>query len=235
MDEPDRMFDHTDSSLERALLEAGRNYHGPADLRAHTLAALGVAATAGLASSGVFAWLGAKGWTTKMLMGLSAVTLMAAVPVSYALLHQEMAPAVAPAEPPALASAPLPEVPANPPLPLEAKVPAAVPKTAPLRVASTSARTGATTTSSALRAELAALDAVRSTLADGDAAGALTFLDAYFRTFPRGRLRLEAEALRIDALARAGRRDAAKRHAQEFLKRNPNSVLSARVQPYAGR
>jgi outer membrane protein assembly factor BamD (BamD/ComL family) len=89
------------------------------------------------------------------------------------------------------------------------------------------------TTSSALRAELAALDAVRSTLANDDPAGALSFLAAYFRTFPRGRLRYEADVLRIAALAQAGQRDTARRYALKFLKRHPNSVLTARVRPYA--
>jgi hypothetical protein len=80
---------------------------------------------------------------------------------------------------------------------------------------------------------VAALDAVRSTLANDDPKGALSFLAAYFRTFPRGRLRYEAEVLRIDALAKAGRSDTAKRHARELLRRHPNSVLAARVRPYA--
>ena len=81
----------------------------------------------------------------------------------------------------------------------------------------------------------AALDAIRSTLANNDPAGALSFLDAYFRTFPQGRLTLEAEVLRIDALAQSGRLVLAKRSAQEFLRHHPNSVLNARVQPYAHR
>jgi outer membrane protein assembly factor BamD (BamD/ComL family) len=100
--------------------------------------------------------------------------------------------------------------------------------TAPAR-----ASTGAAPTNSSLRAELAALDAVRSTLASGDSAGALSFLDAYFHTFPRGRLRPEAEVLRINALAKDGRLDDARKYAQEFLRRRPNSVLAARVQPFA--
>lgn len=236
MDEPDRMLDQTSSSLERALLEEGCRYRGPADLRAHTLAALGLAATAGLASGGALAWLAAKSGTAKLLMALSAVTLIAGVPVSYVLLRQAMAPEVAPAGSPAVAPGPVPEAPASPAPALEAELPAAAPTPAPPRAApAPTARAAAASINSALRAELAALDVVRTTLADDDSTGALAFLDAYFRTFPRGRLRLEAETLRIDALAKAGRRDAAQRYAREFLKRNPNSVLSARVEPYAGR
>jgi hypothetical protein len=91
----------------------------------------------------------------------------------------------------------------------------------------------APTRSSALRAELAALDAVRTTLAKDDPSRALSFLTAYFRNFPQGRLRFEAEVLRIDALAKAGQTNAAGLHAREFLKRHPNTVFTARVRPYA--
>ena len=58
--------------------------------------------------------------------------------------------------------------------------------------------------SGALSAELGVLDVARSKLGAGDARGALAVLDEYARTFPRGRLGLEAEVLRIDALSRAG-------------------------------
>jgi len=229
MDEPERMLDQTASSLERTLLEEGRRYVGPAELRAHTLAALGVAATAGLTSGGALAWLAAKAWTTKLLLALSAVTLLVAVPVSYVVLRREAPPVEKPALAPAAVPPPASEVASPPPaVVVPAPVAVAPAPSAPPRAAAPSA-------SSALRAELAALDAVRSTLANDDAPGALSFLDAYFRTFPRGRLRPEAEVMRIDALAKAGRRETARRYAQDFLKRHPNSVLSARVEPYAER
>jgi outer membrane protein assembly factor BamD (BamD/ComL family) len=85
---------------------------------------------------------------------------------------------------------------------------------------------------SALAAELGALDAARSTLASGDASGALAKLDDYSRAFPHGRLVLEAEVLRIDALAHAGQADQAKKRAESFLRRHPNSVLASRVRGY---
>jgi len=94
---------------------------------------------------------------------------------------------------------------------------------------------GIGTAGSALRAEVAALDAVRSALANGDSVGALFFLDAYFRTYPRGRLNPEAEVLRIESLARGGRNSTARTYAKEFLRRHPNSVFAARVQFVAGR
>jgi hypothetical protein len=86
--------------------------------------------------------------------------------------------------------------------------------------------------SGALTAELGVLDLARSKLAAGDARGALGVLDDYVRTYPRGRLNLEAEVLRIDALAKAGETGAAKKRAEAFLKRYPKSVLASRVRGY---
>jgi TolA-binding protein len=80
-----------------------------------------------------------------------------------------------------------------------------------------------------LTRELVALDAARSTLARGDAQGALAMLDQYARKNPNGRLAIEAEVLRIDALASSGRKELATRRAEAFLKRYPNSVLAPRV------
>jgi hypothetical protein len=87
-------------------------------------------------------------------------------------------------------------------------------------------------TSPALADELAALDRARTALASGDSRRALTLLEGYGRSYPRGRLQLEAEVLRIDALARAGQREAARRRAEAFLRRQPNSVLASRVRSY---
>ena len=83
-----------------------------------------------------------------------------------------------------------------------------------------------------LTRELATLDRARLTLASGDARGALGQLDAHQRNFPRGRLALEAEVLRIDALAKVGRTTEARVHAQTFLRLHPNSVLATRVRAH---
>jgi hypothetical protein len=232
MHEPERMIDQTTSALEQALLREGRAYRGSDTLRTHTLAALGLAGFSGLSVSAL-AWLSARSWTGKLALALSTAALLSAIPVSYMLLvgNTHLAQATSPASvrvpspTRAVPTGPAPSVAVPEPVPARAiDSPAVLPPA--------SARASATT-SSALRAELAALDAVRSTLANDDPASALSLLAAYFRTFPRGRLRYEADALRIDALAKAGQRDTAKRYAQEFLKRHPNSVLTARVRPYA--
>jgi hypothetical protein len=232
MEEPERILDKTDSALERALLHEGRSYSAPDAVRVHTLTAVGLAASAGI-GGGLLAWLSAKSLTTKLALALSSATVVTAIPVTYFLSTRETP--VASHNPPAPAAVAIP-APAetvtapssettSPPPPAPSRVASPPSAPAPARASSSS--------NSALRAELAALDAIRSTLANDDPAGAMSFIAAYFRTFPRGRLRLEAEVLRIDALAKAGRPQAAKRYAQEFLRRHPNSVLTARVRPYA--
>jgi hypothetical protein len=235
MDEPDRMLEQTSSALERALLHEGRAYLGPGDLRSKTLSALGLAGTAGLATGGALAWFSAKTWGTKLLLTLSAASVLVGIPVGYLALRHSPAPTLRPAEVPVpLANPTATAVPlANADTPVRLPTvtpPAGIATTSPTRAAGSGG-----SASSALRAELAALDAVRSTLASGDSVGALSFLDAYFRTFPRGRLRPEAEVLRIDALAKGGRLDDARKYALEFLRRHPNSVLAARVQAFAKR
>jgi hypothetical protein len=232
MEEPERILDKTSSALERALLREGRSYSAPDAVRVRTLAAVGLAASAGI-GGGLLAWLSAKSLTTKLALALSTATVVTALPVTYFLSTREPPVASQKHPAPAALAIPAPAEPATPPPAVTAPAPSSAhsravspsPSPAPARTSSSS--------NSALRAELAALDAIRSTLANDDPAGAMSFIAAYFRTFPHGRLHFEAEVLRIDALAKAGRSQAAKRYAQEFLKRHPNSVLTARVRPYA--
>jgi hypothetical protein len=237
MDEPERMLDQTNSTLERALLREGRAYQGSDDLRPKTLAALGLAGSAGIVG-GLLTWLSSKSLTTKIVLTLSTATLLVALPVGLVLRGRGgLTPAPSPTAPvvarPSAPGSPSSPAPPGQTPPETLAAPGLVP-TQPAAPSAPSPRAMAST-GSALRAELAALDAVRSTLANDDPTGALSFLEAYFHTFPRGRLQLEAEVLRIDALAKAGRSDEAKRNAQAFLKRHPNSVLAARVRPYAER
>ncbi len=99
--------------------------------------------------------------------------------------------------------------------------------------ASAVAPTGAPADRLSLTRELAALDAARAELARGEARNALALLDGYAQKHPHGRLELEAEVLRIDALARGGQREAARARAEVFLRRHPNSVLASRVRAHA--
>jgi len=231
MDEPERLLDQKGSVLARTLLREARDYQGSEHLRDHTMAALGMAGSAGLALS-ISGWLAARSWTTKAFLALSTAGLLAAIPVTYVLLGDGGSQAPAPTK----IVAPALVVPAPISASLEPEHPAASPAPAPSAPsAPPTAPRARATGGSALGAELAALDAVRSKLAADDATAALASLGAYFRTFPRGRLHLEAEVLRIDTLAKAGRLDDAKRYAEDFLERHPNSVLTARIRPYAQR
>jgi hypothetical protein len=230
MNEPRRLRDEVDSDLERALLDAGASYRSSERVRARTLAALGVAGTAALtagsaggASSGL---LTKAGWTK--LLAISGIGATAVAPVAYYAWQggeQDSAPVVVsqpretrpPAPAPQAPEPPAPEPQVEQPARANPVVPRAEPKSS---------------SASALAAELGALDNARSRLSAGDASGALSLLDVYARSYPRGRLVLEAEVLRIDALAKSGQLGAAKRRAEAFLKRHPNSVLASRVRTY---
>lgn len=230
MDDPERMLDQAISPLERAVLREGRAYCAPDGLRAHTLSALGLTASSGLLAA-LTAWVSAKSWTTKLVLAFSTVTTAVGIPVGYVLLANR-APVAQPAAPIAVVM-PVPATAApSPPAPVVVPTPAPVRAVdSPIRPPAAARASGVT--SSSLRAEVAALDSVRSSLARDEPNSALALLAGYFRMFPRGRLRYEAQVLRIEAFAKAGQVDTAKRQAQEFLRRHPNSVLTARVRPYA--
>ncbi|WP_437996057.1 hypothetical protein WMF26_33390 [Sorangium sp. So ce185] len=256
MSEPRRLLEESDSPLERALLSAGASYQTSPETRAKTLAALGIAGAAALsasvaapaavsaagtavASSSVAVKLG---WT-KILVALSTVGVLAGIPAGYLAWRGYQAPELvavhrfggALAGPVERAAArPAPVAAPAPAPPAEAE-PEEIP--APARAGSSGGAASRVdpkpaSSSAALKAELSALDAARSTLASGNAQGALTLLDAYSKEHPRGRLGLEAEVLRIDALAKSGRLDAASQRAKAFLQRHPNSVLASRVRRY---
>lgn len=229
MTELRRLLDESDSATEKALLHAGRSYRSGRETRAKTLAALGIAgstavvATAGTAAASL---AGAKLTGAKLLVAVSAVGAVSLAPIAYHALHKDhtksavvvVAPArSAPAHVAAVVTAPqVVEAPAVP------NVAGIAPVRSGARVAE----------SVSLSQELAALDAARATMARGDSQGALLLLDGYAKTCPQGRLRLEAELLRIDALAKSGQTQAAKRRAEAFLRHHPGSVLAARARSF---
>ena len=77
------------------------------------------------------------------------------------------------------------------------------------------------------------LDGARATLASGDAAGTLAKLDDHVRAYPAGRFVEEREAMRVRALADAGRLDEARAAAARFETRWPGSVLLSAVKAAA--
>jgi hypothetical protein len=228
--EPPRLIDEGASPAERALLEAGTSYRSSAATHAKTLAAVGLAGTAAISAS-ASATLSNFGWS-KWLTTLSVMGASAVVPVGYYVLKDS------PPEAAVVQTAPQRAIPLAP---LTAQAPEAPPPSVPVpnvapvtpkavaRVAPQALQKSATLTQ-----EIEAVDRVRSALGRGDIRGAFMALDAYSRTYPRGRLSLEAEVLRIDALARSGQVESAKRRAEAFLRNNPKSALSSRVRRIVG-
>jgi hypothetical protein len=242
--EPVRLRDDGASALERALLDAGASYRSPASARAKTLGALGLAGSATLlagASQAAPVSPFAKLTWVKLLATISVVGVVAAVPAGYhawqrhaggnhvASAHTSPVPLAQAAEP----AAPVEASPGSGVAPVEE----APPSPPPARIAASSAGAGwpePRPSPVPLARELSSIDAARAKLAAGDPDGALARLDAYARAYPRGRLELEAEVLRIDALEQSGRTNLARQRAEAFLRRHPRSVLAARVRARLG-
>jgi hypothetical protein len=231
MTDPQRLLDGSGTELEQTLVKELQSYRGPRTMRPRTLAALGVTASAGLATSGALAWWSGKTWGTKLLT-VSMTSILVGAPAAYFSLRRGSPPPT----PPVLATvaARQPAQPLPPPAPPTALSVLDTPASStPPPIARVSRR--GVTPGADLRAELQSLDKVRSTMTSGDSLTALSLLDAYFQNFRTGRLRLEAEILRIDSLARVGQTEAARSYAKEFLRRHPKSVHAARLQSIAER
>ena len=242
MKEPRRLLDDTSSALERALLDAGVSYRCSEDTRVKTMAALGLAGSAALTASTLggasTSWFAKIGWL-KLLLGVSAVGVVSAVPLGYRAWQRHHTPPIVSEASQVGAglegSEPVPQVKAvadSDPLQHET-----APISQPIEGVSNSKASASSRTEAAapgLAEELAALDAARSLLTKGDSTAALARLDAYNGTYPKGRLRLEAEVLRIDALNKNGQSVLAKKRAEAFLLKYPNSVLASRVRALLG-
>ncbi|MFZ5896708.1 MAG: hypothetical protein ACOY0T_36970 [Myxococcota bacterium] len=241
MNEPRRLREVSGSPVEHALLSAGASYRSSAEAHAKTIAALGLASSAalsaGVATAGASSLMSKLGWTK--LISILSVGVAVVAPASYLVFRDKAPESVGVASVTNIASQPAAQTPS-----VSAAVPSATElapatdveasKSAPVLVGRAT-KSDTTTKVDSVAAELAVIDGVRSALARGDAAGALTRLDGYARVYPRGRLALEAEVLRIDALARSGQSALAARRAQAFLRRHPNSVLASRVRGYVNR
>jgi len=230
MSEPGRLFDESDDELERLLIGTARTERSSARTRARTLAALGITGSAALAATAATASAGptvlgkvSLTWA-KLVLGLSALGTIAAVPPVYRAWQRHQS---------ALAGAarPAPRTPATPETESIAATETGTKTQTQAGPTITAAGTPAVSPADLTR-ELSALDAARSSLANGQPARALARLDAYAIAFPRHRLGLEAEILRIDALARSGRHAEARAHAAAFLHEHPRSVLAARARRY---
>jgi hypothetical protein len=226
-----RLRDEGATALERALLDAGTAYRGSPSARAKTMGALGLAGSATAMAVAAKPALGAAGKLslgklslTKLFTGVALCGAVAAVPVSYHAWHKQAADGRGSRGITATADAPEPSVATGTGAAADPTAAAIAPTTSVTR-----RRRAPDDVPVPLSRELASLDAARAALARGDTTRALAVLDRYARAYPRGRLDMEAEVVRIDALAESGRTDAAHARAREFLRRHPNSVLAAHV------
>jgi hypothetical protein len=86
--------------------------------------------------------------------------------------------------------------------------------------------------SAGLNDEIALLDRARAAINGSRPNEALLRLDEHASRFSKGGLALEAQVLRVQALAAAGRREEASRRAKRILSRSPNSVVAQRLRQY---
>jgi hypothetical protein len=81
-----------------------------------------------------------------------------------------------------------------------------------------------------LAAERALLAEARAAMQSSDAARALALLDDHARRFAHGQLAEERDAMRVPALWLSGDRDGARRHADDFARRHPDSLFLPSVE-----
>lgn len=233
MSDPVRLFEGSDSALERQLLGVARAEKSSPEARAKTLLALGITGSAALSATAVGAAAARASVTAgktiwaKLALGLSVAGVVAITPPVYRAWqrHQAASAFAAAARRAALAARPAD---------IETPAPAAIEEApAPAAVAPEAANRSATPVAAAtLARELAAVDAARAAVAHRQPRRALALLDAYARAFPAPNLGPEAEILRIDALAQGGHPVAARAHAEAFVRLHPGSVLAARARRY---
>ncbi|HKU45065.1 MAG TPA: hypothetical protein VJR89_43195 [Polyangiales bacterium] len=207
MKDPARLLDMPGSAAELRLLRAAVCDEPPPEAAERLLSALGVpgsapgAFSAGGGAAGVTlaAASGSKLWLVLALCGVAGLA---------GLVVWTARPV---SSPPMAAEAPAPS-PAQPaPQPLAAAP--SVPADARVSLAD----------------EIARLDAVRRSLASGQARAALAGLDRYAELHAAGALQQEAALLRIEALQRAGHAARARALAARFLAEHPDSPHAPRV------
>jgi len=158
-----------------------------------------------------------------------AAVLLAAMLVSVALLLRREEPAVSIGAEPGVPRAIEHAAPPPPERAPAAVVPPEAPSRAPSAASSSRARPAPPPT---LADELAALKRAESALAASNPAEALVALDRYDHVLGGKQMRAEAMLLRMEALSRAGKPDAASALATRFVRDNPQSPLVDRARSF---
>lgn len=225
------------SDFERELLGSWESRQPEDGARARTLAVLGLGVAAGalagttalasgsiapkavLTTTAIFKWiaLGAGLAATLGIVGYASYTRLAAPKES------TLPGLVQPVEAPAPRQAPLPPPPRAPVDDLTVEpVPASPPRSAP-RVVTPSP------SASSLEEEVYAIDQARRALTAGNAAAALSAVDAYDARYVPGALAQESAEIRIEALYRLGKRPLADKLATRFLSAHPDSPYAREI------
>jgi hypothetical protein len=248
MRDPERLLDGG-SAFERSLLRSGRAEDPERDLERRVLAAVALAPAAPVGGSAdlprpppashgpVASSTSALGWLTRSrgLALAAAVVGLGVVVAASRGSHREPAPVLAPLAPPSAAIVPSAALPPAPPpsvaLPEIVVTPDALPS-APLAAApplASAARPADPPAASSIEREIELLDAAKSALGASDTSAAARQLDAYDAEFARGALRPERTVLRIRILLAEGKREAARKMADDFVATHPGSVHEKRI------
>lgn len=178
-------------------------------------------------------------WLKGLAIGVATGTLtMGAVSLMSYLTNGQQPEALQPAEPPALAAVAQPD-PQRPPVAKvqalaaeqNAEIPALQPAPEPAAAVSPEATpsVGARPTRAE---ELATLDSVRAALTAKNPRAALAELDQYESRYPSLTFGLQAQLLRIEALAATGQPQAARDLAATFVSANPDSVHTPKLRAF---
>jgi TolA-binding protein len=211
------------TDLERRLLAAAAAERPSPELQRRMRGALGLAAagttlaTAAVVKAGASASAGASSW---LAAGAFAAVVAGGVVASLLTTRAPEVTAVAGNKTPSAVAGAVAPAPSEP----EPIVAPPARSVAPARH-----RGGA----GDLRGEIALVDAARSAIRAGTPDRALSLLDHYRHSYPRGEFAPEAAVLRIEAAAAAGRGPEARRLARAFLAQHPDSPLADRVAHFA--
>jgi hypothetical protein len=245
MTEPRRFVEGAGGELAERLLRAGASEDPERASLRKTLVSLGLGTatvTATTASAGAAASFASRAALFSTAKWIGGAALVATVGTIAARQTHRAAAVEMPSDTAREIGdirAPAPTAIANPVAPLAEPAAVLRDEPPPLRTVQPSPRVrnaivSPAPSSTSLREQIVALDAIRRTLEAGDAAGALAALDRYAHDFPKSMLAPEAIVVRIEALLKQGDRQRAAAIAHRFVASHPESPHVARIQSLIG-